>query len=137
MIFLTTADLLTKIDQETLDYISQGDANNIDLCEDEAIDEMIGYLNVRYDTDLIFTQTGTDRSAQIIMRCTDITLYHLHTSASPDNVPELREKRYNDAIGWLEKIADGFINPILPAKETEPTTPLRSGNSKDKEDFYF
>lgn len=137
MIFLTTADLLSKIDQTTLDFISQGDTENINACELEAISEVTGYLNARHDTAVIFAATGTDRDSLVVMRCVDILLYHLHTSISPDNIPELREKRYLGAIGWLEKISDGFINVLLPVKDTNPSNPIRSGNSKEKDDLYF
>lgn len=123
------------IDQDTLDTISQDDPSNIDRAELQAIEEMKDYLNVRYDPAAIFA--AIDRNQSVVLRCIDILLYHLHSSVMPDNIPTLRVDRYKEAVGWLEKVADGFIAPNLPVKEEDPTNPLRWGSSQPKTDQYF
>lgn len=107
----------------------------LEVCEEMAIGEMKGYLAVRYDADACIDPL--EKIAIVTMHLVSITLYHAHAMIMPDNVPTIRETKYNEAVNWLEKIADGFINPELPVKEEEPTTPLRYGNSADKQNQYF
>ncbi|MFA5420272.1 MAG: phage protein Gp36 family protein, partial [Bacteroidales bacterium] len=73
----------------------------------------------------------------VLEKLADITLYNLHTRLMPDNIPKLRQTRYDNAIAWLEKVADGFIAPILPIKTNSPTTPLRYGNSSTTQNPYY
>lgn len=135
MIFLTRDNLLALIDNDTLNVISENNPLNIDEVELHSIEEMKGYLNVRYDIEKIFN--GTEKNPLVIMYLSDIVLYHLHTSAMPDNIPELREKRFTSATDWMEKVADGFLNPILPAKEEEEKIPLRYGSSSEKQETHY
>lgn len=135
MQYLAIEDLIAIITQTTLDELTEQDAQVMDTAELMAMGEMEGYLSVRYDADACFDPLN--KIPIITMNLADIALYHAHARIMPDNVPSLREERYKMAINWLEKIADGFINPALPIKDTEPTTPLRYGNSADKQDQYF
>lgn len=135
MQFLTKDDILKLIDIDTLDVLTDADDTKLDTTEDTAIQEMTTYLNVRYDTEAIFTDTVPN--SLIVMYLTDIILYHLHSRISPDNIPELRVNRYTNARDWLEKAADGFTSPLLPTKAEDKNIPLRSGNSSPKIDFYY
>lgn len=147
MTILTIADLLALIEQDILDQITGGDDTIIDTAEISAIGEVTGYLNIRYDAgkclnrDLIEadppTHDGYNGIATVLEKLTDITLYHLHARVMPDNIPTLRERRYENAINWLEKVSSGFIAPILPIKSESPTTPLRYGNSSATENKYY
>ncbi len=55
-----------------------------------------------------------ERSALITMYLVDLALYHVHSRIMPQQIPALRENRYNAAIDYLEKAAKGTINPQLP-----------------------
>lgn len=134
MVFINNNDLLAVIDQITLNTVTGGNQALIDLAETQSIEEMNAYLNVRYDILKVFDVNN--RNASIVMYLVDIALYHLHARISPDNIPTLREERYKNAKDWLEKVADGFIKPLLPVKDVENSTPLRYG-SGDKQESYF
>ncbi len=136
--FIDETDVLKRIDQDTLSDVIENDAENLDSAIEEAIDEMFGYVNARYDATALFALTGAARPKAVVMKCVDIALYHAHARISPDNIPELRDTRYTQAIVWCEKLADGFINPELPIKDdTTTATPLRYGNSIEKDDLYY
>lgn len=136
MILLTKDDLLTLIDLYTLDTVTGGDDTLLDSMEANAIEEMTAYLNARYNTDTIF-DPAEDTNKLVKLYLCDIILYHLHTRISPDNIPELRKDRYQNARDWLEKAADGFTSPILPTKEDSATMPIRYGSSSPKTDQYY
>lgn len=135
MIYLTMADLYTVITAEILEDVTGGDDTILDSAELSSIGEMTGYLNIRYDATACFNVN--EKIPIIVQMLVDILLYHAHARIMPDNIPTLREKRYNNAIQWCEKVADGFIAPELPIKEDQPTTPLRYGNSATKTNPYF
>ena len=87
---------------------------------------------------LITNQTywtlGDNRDAQMVQKLVDITLYHLHSLISPNNIPVLRIKRYigekedrsidvkghvvypvYSALGWLQDcVRGGDSEPNLP-----------------------
>ncbi|NCA22652.1 MAG: DUF1320 domain-containing protein [Crocinitomicaceae bacterium] len=150
MTILTLEDLLALIQEDVLDDISENNQANIDKAETSAIGEITGYLSIRYDARRCFNREliepdtavppahdGYSGIATVIEKLADITLYNLHTRVMPDNVPKLRQQRYDNAIQWFEKVSDGFIAPELPIKLTTPTTPLRSGNSQASSNTYF
>lgn len=139
MIFLQIEDFYTVITEDHLNEVVDNDIIFLDAAELTAMGEMTGYLDVRFDSTKCFeTDDEGDRIAIIVATCVDITLYHAHARIMPDNIPTLREKRYDNAIEWLNKVASGYINPKLPVKEDEPTsTPLRYGNSSEKFNSYY
>jgi len=140
MDILTMDDLLSVIEENILEDVTGGDETVLDAAEIAAIGEMTGYLDIRndaskcFDRDLSGDYNGINT---VIQKLVDITLFNAHAKVMPHNVPELREKRYNNAINWLEKVSSGFISPKLPVKDEDPTTPLRFGNSSTPQNPYF
>lgn len=89
-----------------------------------------------------------DRNKQIVMYLIDITLFHLHSSINPRNIPELRRQRYNGddpketggAIGWLKNVNKGMLNPNLPTYDdstgTDLNNPIRFGSKPKMNNSY-
>jgi len=75
-----------------------------------------------------FTKSD-DRDAQMVLYLCDIVLYHLHSRIAPRNIPELRVKRYDDAIAWLKMCADGSITPNLPLIQPKQGSRIRYGGN--------
>jgi len=109
--FITLSDYDAAIHAEILNAVTRQDDAILEIMEDQAVEEMKGYLSARYDTDEIFSQTGDDRHQLIKMFCIDITLYHLHSIHNPQKFPQVRIDRYNRAIEWLKGVQKGDINP--------------------------
>jgi len=109
----------------------------LDTLEQNAIIEMNGYLDVRYDAVKCLDPAENDNISILKQKLVDMILMNAYSSITPNNIPELRETRGNNAINYLEKVADGFIKPKFPIQEEEPTTPLRHGSSLPKTDNYF
>lgn len=128
MIYISNNDLLKVIRQSELDVVTGQDSNLLDIIEADVITEVKQYLNVRFDADTIFSEAKRPQLALIVA---DLMLYHLHSRIAPDNIPTLRVDRYTNAKDWLEKVADGFINPDYPQKETKGS-PLRYGSRTAK-----
>lgn len=121
--FISTTDYDASIHKEILDALLRKDsesydANIIEVCEDRAIAEMRSYLDKTYDCDSIFSATGDDRHALILMFAIDIAVYHIFCQHNPYKISAIRKERYERAIEWLKGVMNGDITisgaPLLP-----------------------
>jgi hypothetical protein len=62
------------------------------------------------------------RNPHMVILCTYITLYNAHMATSPDSIPSLRVENRDLAIKYLEKVAEGKLQPDLPKQEEETQT---------------
>jgi phage gp36-like protein len=126
--FLQPEDYNPQIRNQILTIITGDVDDTLHTAELAAQEEMESYLRVRYNVGTIFSleQEIADRKKIIVMYLVDITLYHLHANITPDNVPEIRYLRYQRAMEWLKKVADGKISPDLPELEI----PFENGGSQ-------
>lgn len=131
MIFLTDNDFDVQIRAWVIGKLKAGNTSVANTAELMAIEEIQGYLSAKYDVAAVFAATGTARNPLIVMRTIDVMLYHMHSAIAPDNVPELRDKRYREGIDWLEKIAMEKIQVNLPLLDEEnPSSTMRFGGDK-------
>ena len=79
---------------------------------------------------------GDTRSQELVMFMTDITIYHLHKSIAPMNIPELRKESYKNAIKWLHMCAKGELTPNLPVLKPQQGLMFRFG-SKTKRNYTW
>lgn len=70
---------------------------------------------------------GDNRSQQLVAVVVDITLFHLHSRIAPQNVPELRTKRYEAAQTYLRRASKGEITPNLPLTQPQTSARIRYG----------
>lgn len=112
--FLTDTDYRVVVGEAAFRAISQASAEIIGRAEEEAIEEVSGYLRPKYDVARIFGGDGAERNSQVVMVTVDVALYHM-VSAMPQRLGyEIREVRYKRAIEWLEGVSKGRIVPDLP-----------------------
>lgn len=80
---------------------------------------------------------GDTRNQQLVMVCLDIALYILHTRIAPRNIPDLRVKRYDDAISWLKDVAKGqYITADLPTIQPSQGNRVQWGSEIKKVNQY-
>lgn len=125
--FLKETDYNAQIRNQILGILTNDTDDTLHLAELAAQEEIESHLRTRYDVTKIFDleQPDTNRSKLIVLYMVDITLYHLHSNITPDNVPEIRYLRYQRAMEWLKKVADGKLSPKLPELET----PFKNGGA--------
>ena len=130
--FITLEDYDASIHREILDALLRHesdvyDSAIVEICEDRAIEEMRCYLSKYYDCDAIFSATGSDRNALILMMAVDISVYHIFCQHNPYKISEVRKDRYNRAIEWLKAVAAAQITidgaPRLPEEELHANSP--------------
>ncbi|MDN3621336.1 DUF1320 domain-containing protein [Polaribacter undariae] len=132
--FLKETDYNAQIRSQILGILTNDTEDTLHLAELAAQEEIESHLRTRYDVAQIFDldQEDADRSKLIVLYMIDITLYHLHSNITPDNVPEIRYLRYQRAMEWLKKVADAKISPNLP-EYPESENPFDKGGGQ----FFF
>ena len=130
--FITIDDYDATIHREILDSLlrtesASYDPQIIEICEDRAVAEMRSYLNKTYDCEAIFSATGSDRHALILMFAIDITVYHIFCQHNPYKMAKIRQDRYDRAVEWLKGVMRGDITidgaPLLPDEELSDNSP--------------
>ncbi len=121
--FITEEDYKVVIGESALKVISQTSEENRANAEQEAQEEISGYLRPMYDCEAVFAAEGNGRNRLIVMYTCDIALYHMSAAMPQKMGSEIREERYKRAIEWLEGVQAGKILPDLPVAVDEDGTP--------------
>lgn len=136
--FIEMSDYPASIHMEILDALVRQDDTLIEVCEDQAIAEMRGYLSGRYDCDKIFSATGDQRNQLVLMYAKDITLYHVFCIHNPQKISKIRIDRYERAIEWLKGVSKYQISveglPLLENSETD--SPFRMKSNPKRVNHY-
>jgi phage gp36-like protein len=129
--WITNDDLKAQIKLDLLDKITNQDTYILPTVEAIAITEVSAYLSSKYDTVQVFATVGTARNPLLCMLVIDILLYHLHSRLNPNQVPDIRKVRYDEAKKMLEDVAEGKLSLALPTRLDEnekPTSKLKWGS---------
>lgn len=103
--FINIEDYDASLHREILDSLTRGNDDIIEVCEDQAVAEMKGYLKSRYDVETIFGRRGADRHPLILMYAKDIAVYHIFCVHNPMKISEIRKSRYERAVEWLKMVS--------------------------------
>lgn len=115
MAYISSAEFASRFTQTELDNLLTGRSTGFEKCEADAAGEINSYIAGRYLVPLTYVP---DRIKAV---SADITRYRLYDDAAPQEV----RTRYEDAVRWLIKVADGLVlltdaegNPLpLPEEE--------------------
>lgn len=125
--FIQLEDYDASVHREILDSLTRGNEDIIEVCEDQAIAEMKGYLKSRYDVEKIFSKRGAERHPLILMYAKDITVYHIFCIHNPYKISDIRKDRYERAINWLKAVNSDDISidgaETLPKEELKDNSP--------------
>lgn len=136
MPFISLQDLHTKIHAGELDAIVGGDDTLVDAAIEGAIAEMRLYLFDSYDTDVIFSATGTDRHQLLVRLAVDITLYDLVGRLQAGQDTDDRRSRYDRAIKWLRAVQATQTYPNLPRREQRKQETITWGSNPRNQNDY-
>lgn len=142
MPFLTAEEITTHLYGEVSDEISRGDATKLPTAISAAQEEARGYLTMLYDVAAIFAATGDARNPILLLYIKDIAVWHYIQLANPAVDMELRLKRYEQAVRWLEKVQSGKTNPNLPTpaapvnNQGQLTTAMKWGGNQRRNNYF-
>lgn len=122
MHYLVKDDYTISISIDHLDQILTQAANNSGLTvdairensEDTAEAEINAYLSKYYDTATEFLIDGSTDPAdrnKLVLRCmVNLSLYNIFHTISPRDIPEMRQKLYDDCVEMLKGYRDGMLD---------------------------
>lgn len=102
--YITVEELTDGIHAESLTAITRGDNSKATKAIDDAMAMVRSYLCVRYDIEAEYAKTGDARDGMTVKLVRDIAIYYCYEGSSPVNMPETREKAYDDAIAFLKSV---------------------------------
>ena len=133
------SDLLASIkDYKIAEILEDTDPeNNVNLqaamAEAESI--VIDFLYARYNTEVIFNQTGTDRSNTVLGWLRAITLYKLYERIPDELLPERIVLNYEETMKIIGYVSEGRRDINLPRRvnqEGVKTTKFRGSGDKPR-----
>lgn len=119
MAYLAKDDYTISISIDHLDQILAQAANNSGLTadqirvnsEDTAEAEINAYLSKNYDTDTEFAIDAPAPRNRMILRCMiQLSLYNIFHTISPRDIPEMRQRLYDECIETLKAYRDGMLD---------------------------
>lgn len=119
MAYLTETDYKGLTDPHSLDVFQQFEPEVRQRAENDAQEEIAGYLRGSYNVEQVFAQTGNQRNPKITSLMVDIVLYNLATWLPGKMGLDIRIERYEKAIDLLDKAAKGKILLDLPRREND------------------
>jgi phage gp36-like protein len=142
--FLEKEDLGSVIYAYQVDQITEGNDDLVLQALSAAVEEAKSYLTANvnslktfdgrivYDVDAIFTTTGLDRNSLILQHCMTLAKFHIAVLCNADFIYEQAKERYDRAIEWFSKLANGKVVlaslPKINIEETEDRKPFSSGS---------
>lgn len=81
--------------------------------------EVRSYLAGRYDVETIFAAECEKRDPLLLELTKNIAVWYIVRLSNVDMLYKHAKERYDSAIDWLDRVADGKLNPDLPLKTTE------------------
>jgi hypothetical protein len=73
----------------------------------------------RYDVKAIWEAEANERNAMLLECIKSIAVWYLLRLSNPDVIYEKAEKYYMAAKEWLDRVADGLLNPSLPPLDAD------------------
>jgi phage gp36-like protein len=128
---------LNKIDLASAIYGYEGDDEIVYQAIEAAIQEVKSFLSeTLYDTETIFSATGTNRNALILAHTKTIAKWYIVELCNADIIQEQAKDRYDRAISWLTKLAKGTVSlnelPVVRIKTTNSETDTFGFGSRTK-----
>ena len=102
--YITLEELTDGIHAESLTAITRGDNSKATQAIEDAMAMVRSYICVRYDIEAEYAKTGAARDGMTVKLVRDIAIYYCYEGSSPVNMPETREKAYDDAIAFLKSV---------------------------------
>jgi phage gp36-like protein len=131
--FLSQNELKTVADKAIIVLITDMDEEIVDQVIAESIDLMSSYLSRYYDVQNIFNKQGVARNLTVLKYLKDIVIYEVYMRHTRQ-INEAAQKRYNEAMNFLEKLNTGdFFISTLPSIPGEITSP----NNQEEQQTRF
>lgn len=112
--FCNPEEMKTVAYSYQIDQITMEDETIVMTAIETAKEEIRAYLSHRYDMEKVFSAQGSGRNPQVLHLVKVIALYHIVQLSNVDMLYERVKADYDAAVVFLNRCADGKLNPSLP-----------------------
>ncbi len=119
MKFIKLDELKIRKFQSLIDDVSDENNTILRQLEDESIEYVKTFLKGRYDTDYIFSRTGSKRNALIKGLVIDYMMCQLWLRTNSNEIPQSMQDKCEANKEFLMEVAKGTISPDLPTLDPE------------------
>ncbi len=116
--FCTKEELKTVAYTYQIDQITVDDETIVITAVETAMEEVRSYLSHRYDMRKAFAAQGAERNPQLLHIVKVIALYHIVQLSNVDMLYDRVKADYDAVVTFLNRVADGKLNPDLPPVES-------------------
>lgn len=135
--YIKPSELKTHAYDVKIKAIIQGDETIALACIDMAEELAMSKLSKDYDTDLIFSQIGENRSPLLMKIIKDIAIWELIGLSNPSVDYEDKKYRYQQAMDWLTAVYKGMPANLPKKQDTEQKNSSFSLHSNPKRNPYY
>jgi len=134
MAFLVKSDLLTYIDESTIDQLTDNNNGYVNEAIADAEERITEKISPRYDMATEFAKTGANRQRSLLKHCINLSIFYLFQRLYTDVLPEGRTEAREDAEKWLDDVYNGNLSVTLATNDeaNEQGYPIRWGSEKKK-----
>jgi phage gp36-like protein len=126
--YITPEELKTALYAYQAQEITEADNDILFMNIAAAEAEVRSYLAGLYDVNAIFAAEGAARNPLLMELTKNIAVWYIVRLSNVDLLYQHAKERYNAAIEWLNRVADGKLTPDLPAAPIDDS-PVGSGVS--------
>lgn len=134
--YITVEELKTHAYSEEITAIIRGDESIALAAIDMAIEYVESKLLKYYDTELIFSKEGNERSKLLVGFIKDIALWNLIGLANPSIDYDDKEKRFNLADAWLKDVYKGMPTNLPKKAEDAKSSSFSFKSNPKRENRY-
>jgi phage gp36-like protein len=112
--YITIEELKSALYSYQAQEITEADSDILLMNISAAETEVRSYLAALYDVNTIFSATGSDRNSLLMELTKNIAVWYIVRLSNVDLIYQHAKERYDAAIEWLTRVADGKVTPDLP-----------------------
>jgi phage gp36-like protein len=112
--YITIDELKTALYSYQAQEIAEHDSDILFMNIAAAEGEARSYLAGRYNVNAIFAATGAQRNQLLLELTKNIAVWYIVRLSNVDLIYTHAKERYDAAVEWLNRVADGKLNPDLP-----------------------
>ncbi len=134
MAFIYKTDLLSYIDESTVNQLTDNTDSYVEDAILSAQDRIFEKISPRFDLAVEFAMVGAARNRSLLKHCVSLSIYYLFQRLYTDILPEGRVEAMSEAEKWLNDTYEGKIQVSLTKNnETKQTGwPLKWGSELKK-----
>ena len=136
MSYIDRSDVLKVIGVDQLGQLEDGYPTLIADLAPTAESYIANHIKDRYQLEVEFALTGFDRDPQLVLLSASIVAFYAYRQVASDQMPEITNTAYHEAIRTLEKVQRGKMYfDSIPRTDSTAGRTMRFGGDDEESSF--